>query len=244
MFVSEMFYSVQGEGKRIGVPSYFLRLTGCNLHCGFDIEDLSKINQSNLEKYKVGEWICDSVGVWKKGEKYSTNDIVSFLLKEREKYNYNNIVITGGEPLLQIEELKEMLYLIRHKKYRGTVEVETNGTLDPIRILGLVDNFNISPKLYLGKSNRWFGLNENWYPIENEKKVWKFVIAKEKDVDLVEQWAEDKHVDPSTIYLMPASENREELISNSLFVVEKAKELGFNFTTRLQIVIWDRLTGV
>ncbi len=244
MFVSEMFYSIQGEGKRIGVPSYFLRLTGCNLHCGFDIKDLNKINQSNLQKYKVGEWICDSVGVWKKGEEYSAEDIVSFLLKEKEKYNYNNIVITGGEPLLQIKELRELLYLIRHKKYNGTVEIETNGTVDPTLVLGLVDNFNVSPKLYLGRDGEWFGLNKNWYLVEDEKRIWKFVIAKEEDVDLVEQWVEDKHINPSSVYLMPASENREELISNSSFVVEKAKEFGFNFTTRLQIVIWDRLTGV
>ncbi|MGC8699241.1 MAG: 7-carboxy-7-deazaguanine synthase QueE [Candidatus Acidifodinimicrobium sp.] len=242
--MSETFYSIQGEGKRIGVPSYFVRLTGCNLHCGFDVKNLDKIDQSNLQEYKTGEWICDSVGVWKKGKKYSTNDIVSFLLEEKKKYNYNNLVITGGEPLLQINELWDMLYFIRYEGYHGTVEVETNGTIDPASILWLVDNFNVSPKLYLGRSNEWFGLDKRWYAVEKEKVIWKFVIAKEEDISLVKQWAEDKHIDPSTIYLMPASESREELISNSQFVVERAKELGFNFTTRLQIIIWDRLTGV
>jgi 7-carboxy-7-deazaguanine synthase len=244
MNVSEMFYSIQGEGKRIGVPSYFIRLTGCNLHCGFDLKDLNKIDQNNLEEYKKGSWICDSVGVWKEGKKYTTNDIVSFLLEEARKYNYSNIVITGGEPLLQINELKD--FLINFKQnYKGTVEVETNGTLDPSLIFHLVDNFNVSPKLYLLPDENW--INKKWYDFSSffvGKVIWKFVVSSREDVETIEKWSLKYNIDHTSIYIMPASENREQLLKNSLSIVELAKEFGFNFTTRLQIIIWDELTGV
>jgi len=242
MNISEMFYSIQGEGKRIGVPSYFIRLTGCNLHCGFDLKDLSKIAQNNLEEYKKGSWICDSVGVWKEGKKYSTNDIVSFLLEEAKKYNYSNLVITGGEPLLQINELKNFLITFT-SNYKGTIEVETNGTLDPSQIFPFIDNFNISPKLYLHDNENW--INKKWYGLlSTNKVVWKFVVFSRSDVEIIEKWKLKYNIDRSSIYIMPASENREQLLKNSLSIIELAKEFGFNFTTRLQIIVWDKLTGV
>ena len=244
MNISEMFYSVQGEGKRIGVPSYFIRLTGCNLHCGFDLKDLNKITQDNLEEYKKGSWICDSVGVWKKGKKYATNDIVSFLLEETRKYNYSNLVITGGEPLLQINELKDFLTSFI-PNYKGTIEVETNGTLDPSLIFPFVDNFNVSPKLYLLPDENW--INKKWYDFLsffNDKIVWKFVVSSRRDVEIIDEWRLKYNIDRSSIYIMSASENREQLLKNSLSIIELAKKFGFNFTTRLQIIIWDKLTGV
>jgi 7-carboxy-7-deazaguanine synthase len=244
MNISEMFYSIQGEGKRIGVPSYFIRLTGCNLHCGFDLKDLSKITQNNLEEYKKGSWICDSVGVWKEGKKYLTNDIVSFLLEEGRRYNYSNIVITGGEPLLQINELRNFLINFV-PNYKGTIEVETNGTLDPSLIFSLVDNFNVSPKLYLLPDESW--INKKWYDLlllKKEKVVWKFVVSSRSNVETIDEWRLKYNINRTSIYIMPASENREQLLKNSLSIVELIKEFGFNFTTRLQIIVWDKLTGV
>lgn len=238
MFVSESFYTVQGEGKRLGTPSYFLRLAGCNLHCGFDVKDLPYITQSNLESYKKGNWICDTVGVWKSGKKI--NDPSSFLREEWERYKYTNLVITGGEPLMQTEDLREMLTKITDW-YRGTVEVETNGTLSPSRIKTFVNNFNVSPKLYLGKN---FQINKDWYNMYDSFVIWKFVVSSKEDVEKVVNWSKNQSINSDMIYLMPASENREQLIGKSKEVVEWSKEFGFNMTTRLQILIWDKLTGV
>ncbi len=81
LYLTEKYYSIQGEGKYTGTPSYFLRLSGCNLRC---------------------TW-CDSKYSWNEGDKYSIEDI----LEEVSKYNH--LVITGGEPLLHQEALEELL---------------------------------------------------------------------------------------------------------------------------------------
>ena len=102
MIVSEIFRSLQGEGKSQGRPCTFIRLAGCNLRCAW----------------------CDTSYAWEGGEKMSVIEVLDrvWLLNGRQ------ICITGGEPLLQREEVLEILKKFRLHGY--TVEIETNGTLD------------------------------------------------------------------------------------------------------------------
>jgi 7-carboxy-7-deazaguanine synthase len=102
MIVSEIFRSLQGEGKSQGRPCTFIRLAGCNLRCAW----------------------CDTSYAWEGGEKMSVMEVLDrvWLLNGRQ------ICITGGEPLLQREDLLELLKKFRLHGY--TVEIETNGTLD------------------------------------------------------------------------------------------------------------------
>ncbi|MCE5339380.1 MAG: radical SAM protein [Methanomicrobiaceae archaeon] len=102
MIVSEIFRSLQGEGKSQGRPCTFIRLAGCNLRCAW----------------------CDTSYAWEGGEKMSIMEVLDrvWLLNGRQ------ICITGGEPLLQREDLLELLKKFRLHGY--TVEIETNGTLD------------------------------------------------------------------------------------------------------------------
>ena len=79
--LSEIFFSIQGEGVLIGTPTVFIRLYGCNLRC---------------------DW-CDSMYAVE-GNEYNVRTIGS-VMKEAEIYNCDNICITGGEPLLQIEQV-------------------------------------------------------------------------------------------------------------------------------------------
>ena len=72
MKINEMFYSVQGEGRYIGKPAFFIRTTGCNLRCDF----------------------CDTKYAFKEGKDIPVDDIIKLTSK------YDHIVITGGEPLL------------------------------------------------------------------------------------------------------------------------------------------------
>jgi len=101
MVVNEIFWSVQGEGCRIGIPSIFLRLSGCTLQCPY----------------------CDSQNAWKEGEKMEIQEIVSRIKKLKKKYPQSQVVITGGEPLEQ--DLSELVNKLNQQKY--FLSIETNG---------------------------------------------------------------------------------------------------------------------
>lgn len=117
MRVNEIFYSLQGEGFNTGTPAVFVRFSGCNLRCPF----------------------CDTNHA--DGKEMTEGDII----EEVSRYKANLVVITGGEPGLQLtESLVEMLHLLEK-----TVAVETNGTVE---LPHNVDWITMSPKdLYSGE---------------------------------------------------------------------------------------------
>jgi 7-carboxy-7-deazaguanine synthase len=102
MIVSEIFKSIQGEGKNQGRPCIFIRLAGCNLRCSW----------------------CDTAYAWTGGE----NLEVSQVLDRVWRLNGTHVCLTGGEPLLQRDEVLEMLKKFSIHGY--SVEIETNGTQD------------------------------------------------------------------------------------------------------------------
>ena len=109
LYVSELFYSIQGEGQTIGIPAVFLRLTGCNLNC---------------------TW-CDSVEVWRKGNRIAFEDILNEELIDRLR-DGAHLVITGGEPMLQAERVGNFIEWIAYTHgFMPIVEIETNGTIRP-----------------------------------------------------------------------------------------------------------------
>jgi len=102
MIVSEIFRSLQGEGKSQGRPCTFIRLTGCNLRCAW----------------------CDTAYAHQGGEEMSITEVLDRVWLQNGK----QICITGGEPLLQHEAVLELLKKFSLHGY--TVEIETNGTRD------------------------------------------------------------------------------------------------------------------
>lgn len=102
MIVSEIFRSLQGEGKNQGRPCTFIRLAGCNLRCAW----------------------CDTPYALKGGEEMSVGQVLDRVWLLRGTY----ICITGGEPLLQRAEVIELLK--KFKLHGYSVEIETNGSLD------------------------------------------------------------------------------------------------------------------
>ncbi|GLI47315.1 7-carboxy-7-deazaguanine synthase QueE [Methanoculleus bourgensis] len=102
MIVSEIFRSLQGEGKNQGRPCTFIRLAGCNLRCAW----------------------CDTPYAREGGEEMSVAQILDLIWLQNGKH----ICITGGEPLLWAEEVLELLRKFDIHGYN--VEIETNGTLD------------------------------------------------------------------------------------------------------------------
>jgi 7-carboxy-7-deazaguanine synthase len=151
--ISEVFYSAQGEGRFIGVPSVFLRTFGCNFKCaGFGMPKGELTNEvepiaNNVHLYKTFEELplvntgCDSYASWHPAFKelspyYTIDDIVSKLLgltPNKNSWVQSNgndvhLVITGGEPLLGWQQLYPAL--LNHTKMQDlkNLTFETNGT--------------------------------------------------------------------------------------------------------------------
>ena len=101
MNVSEIFYSIDGEGVRAGYPSIFIRTVGCNLRCNY----------------------CDTTYAFTGGQIMSIGEVLTAI----KQYNCKNVTLTGGEPLLAQDtiELLKQLY-----KQEYSVIVETNGSVD------------------------------------------------------------------------------------------------------------------
>jgi 7-carboxy-7-deazaguanine synthase len=145
--ISELFYSIQGEGKYMGVPSVFLRTFGCNFTCGgFGMKsgeqsterDTIAIKAETYTDYKSLPLVstgCDSYASWDPRFKHLSpmlsadtiaNSIVDIL--PRGRWYDEHLVITGGEPLLGWQ--RSYPDLLSHDKMKSLQELtfETNGT--------------------------------------------------------------------------------------------------------------------
>ena len=134
--INELFVGAQGEGSRMGVPSIFVRTNGCNLRCVFQ------------------DSICDTAYASFNPEKpifsNMTELIDAFMGLSKEHPRITDVVITGGEPLLQKEGLKEFLTDIFKIRKDWVVPIETNGTMPILDVLSKdykVSLYSVSPKL-------------------------------------------------------------------------------------------------
>ena len=158
--VSEIFTSFQGEGPYVGTPATFLRLYGCNLNC---------------------EWCDTDISTY---EMLSVDDVAEILITQMEFNNIKTLIITGGEPTLQMEEVKR---LIEELPDDIRIQMETNGSL--FEYIPEVE-FVISPKEDKEK------VFENYYKYDNV--FFKFVITSQEDIDevisLKEKYGYDKTI--------------------------------------------------
>ena len=145
--VSEIFTSFQGEGPYVGTPATFLRLYGCNLEC---------------------EWCDTDISTY---EMLSVDDVAEIILTQMEFNNIKTLIITGGEPTLQMEEIKR---LIKELPEDIKIQMETNGSL--FEYIPEIE-YVISPKQDKEK------VFENYYNYENT--FFKFVITSQEDIDEV-----------------------------------------------------------
>jgi len=144
--IAELFYSIQGEGRYMGVPSVFLRTFGCNFKCaGFGMprgessEEANNINPDLYADYKMLPLVstgCDSYASWDPRFKHLSpvldTDAIAHAIVDTLPYKEwrdEHLVITGGEPLLGWQ--KQYPDLLRHPKMTGLKEItfETNGTM-------------------------------------------------------------------------------------------------------------------
>lgn len=214
LWVSEIFYSVQGEGIHLGKPAIFLRLSGCNLRC---------------------VW-CDTKYAldMKSGKCMSLNEVLS----EIQRYPAKHIVVTGGEPLLQqlalIPLLKEL------KKLNFFIELETNGSIEPVsNLVKLVDQFNVSPKLSNAGLPKPVLAKSIYHVLASECKAYfKFVVISPSDLLEIDDYVTKYYLPRNKVILMPQAMTSEEHNKRLLFIIEHAKNRGYRVTPRLQIIVY------
>ena len=168
--VNEIFNSFQGEGVYAGTPATFLRLSGCNLNCSF----------------------CDTD--FKDYDELTVSMVKNIIVETMEKYKTDILVITGGEPLLQYDEVNQLINQLNYK-----VQVETNGTIIKVPLNA---TYMISPKKEIEKIFKFY---KNY-----DKAYFKFIIQDNHDLqqinELIQEYDYNKEV-----YLQPVYQNAQEI---------------------------------
>jgi 7-carboxy-7-deazaguanine synthase len=228
MRISEIFYSIQGEGRLSGVPSVFIRTSGCNLRC---------------------VW-CDTPHTsWSPDGKEMT---LAEILHAIESYPLGHVVLTGGEPLLshEIEELSARL-----KTAGAHVTIETAATIFKPMSCDLV---SMSPKLsnstpWQKQNGRFAAMHEQHRLnfnvvqqfIDGYDYQLKFVVDREQDFAEVRQIVDAlKNVDTSRVLIMAQARNRRQLHQKSRWIVELCKKFGYGYSPRLHIELYGNRRGV
>ena len=221
MRISEIFYSLQGEGFLAGTPSVFVRLSGCPLRC---------------------RW-CDTKYAWDEtaGQHYSIAKIVQTIEQARSKF----VVITGGEPMIH----SDLPQLVQKLKQKGKhITIETAGiafipalACDLMSISPKLSNSTpTDPKLAAIHDNARLDLAVLRELIVHYKYQLKFVVDSEDDLSEIQQTVEEiGNVDLEKVMLMPQAATRDELLVKAPLVAEMCKRIGFTFCQRLQLLLWN-----
>lgn len=241
---AEIFYSIQGEGKSTGFPSVFVRTSECNLHCIWCDTDYTwnwegtrfrHVQDQNpgYRKFSRAEWIIDCE--------------VAEVAGKVAAYACDNVILTGGEPMMQQESLTAFMMELRNMASTIRFEVETNGTRLPIpEFEALIDQYNVSPKLENSGNSRQ--LREKApvlkYFSGNKKANFKFVLAGEKDLQEVLHLVEKYRMLPEKVWLMPEGSSAAVLSERRIWLIELCKQYGFRYSDRLHIHIWGSKKGV
>lgn len=214
MKVSEIFYSIEGEGIEIGRPEVFIRFAGCNLQC---------------------DW-CDTKYALNNGKEMRMDEII----QEVSHYPCKNISITGGEPLLQREELLKLVEGL--KKRNCWIQLNTNGTIFDQRIFELVDLITMDCKCpssgmksdleVLVRTKNSFG----------SKLQLKFIISNEEDYQYAKNIVSTSLKHMANIIFQPEWQSSK--FAQKLVEFVKRDGLNVKVILQQQKVIWGPKRGV
>jgi 7-cyano-7-deazaguanosine (preQ0) biosynthesis protein QueE len=225
LVVSEVFGpTVQGEGPSTGRRCGFVRLGRCNQACSF----------------------CDTPYTWDWDRFEPAVELhetaVDDVLSQLDAMDVDMVVVTGGEPLLQQRALEALLGAVKGRGWR--VEIETAGTIAPTMADGLVDQWNVSPKL----ANSGNPLERRYKPDvlrafeATGNAIFKFVACEPSDLDEVDAMVEECAL--GDVWIMPEGTDAATLERRSGEVAEDVIKRGWNLTTRLHILVWGNRRGV
>lgn len=225
MKYSEIFYTLQGEGQLLGVPSVFFRTSYCNLRC---------------------RW-CDSAYTsWQPENKDITVDEV---VARVHQFGVKHVVITGGEPFLQAEPLVELCQKLHEQGHHLTIE--TNGTVFvPVK----ADLISLSPKLANATPTAdpvWASRQEQERINQTSLRQFldhyncqvKFVVDTRDDVVEIEKLVQQFDIAPLLVILMPQGITEDEITSKQLWLAELCKQRGYRYSPRLHISLWGDKRG-
>jgi len=235
----EIFHTIQGEGKNLGMPSVFLRTSLCNLHCIWCDTDYTW-------NWEGSPFVTDSNKKFKK-EEYIIELPVEEVYDRLVEISCTNVVLTGGEPMMHHKDLMELMTMLKSHNSDYHFEIETNGTLKPSEEFdNLIDQYNVSPKL--SNSNNSLKIRLKDKPLrffsQSGKSNFKFVISEEKDIGEVMEIIKTYDIKNDKIYVMPEGKTKKELNQRQLMLIDFCKKYGFNYTDRLHIQIYGTKRGV
>lgn len=229
MLISEIFYSIQGEGELTGVPSVFIRTSGCNLRCNW----------------------CDTMyASWSpEGTALSVDQI----LAEVAHHPARHFVLTGGEPMVAtgIRDLAQAL-----RAAGKHITIETAATIPPDGIA--CDLASLSPKLSNSAPDQrlpdaWRQKHEKLRLQPDVIRAWlghcdfqiKFVVSSSRDLDEIQLLlrAVDRKIPPSKILLMPEGTSAEVLRQRNDDLVKLCKTHGYRFCHRLHVELFGHTRG-
>ncbi len=222
MKIAELFYSIQGEGSLAGVPSVFIRTSGCNLRCA---------------------WCDTPYASWRpEGAELA----IAQILDEVKRIPAGHVVVTGGEPMIA----PEIVPLTEGLRGLGLhITIETAGTVfEPVAC----DLMSISPKLSNSTPrDRWAEPHERLriQPgalrdlMGRYEYQLKFVIEKREDADEARALAESLGAPRGRVILMPEGTDAGRLRERSVWLAEICKERGFRFSPRLHVELYGNRRG-
>lgn len=232
--------TIQGEGKLCGIPSLFIRLAGCNLRCCWTLANGLQIP-------------CDTAYAAYELKEVKTMDVEEMCaLIFQNTATIRHLVITGGEPLLQATELKELCIKLKTKE-NYHITLETNATLFDEELAQYIDLFSLSPKLFTSQafsdkssiSAETIQAYIQFASLHRRDFQLKFVYADEKDIQEIQElllhlqgWqAED-------ILLMPLGATPALMRINSLKAFAYCIRNGWRYCDRLHISLFGNKTGL
>ncbi len=229
MLISEIFYSLQGEGELTGVPSVFVRTSGCNLRCNWCDTPYASWNPEGTQR-----------------------DVASIVAEVRQ-HPARHVVLTGGEPMVA-KGIRDLAGELKRLGYHITIE--TAATIPPEGIA--CDLASMSPKLKNSSpdgrlDDTWRQKHEalRWQP--DVVRAWldgygyqlKFVVAQAADVDELEKMLAElgRDIPRAKVLLMPEGTTLEAIHSRADWLGELCKERGYRYAHRLHIELYGNKRG-